>query len=106
MTRLMEFHRQQGHLRAATHRGSTSGGTSSPGLQRRLLLIAREASPHAGHRVRVNRTGWNQSGNRGNRLYRFGSVLVGSQPVQIQNLNLISKKVQNLTKFSKVLQGV
>jgi hypothetical protein len=57
---------------------------------------------------RVNRTGGNRSGNRGNRSYRSGPVLVpvGSQPVQIQILNLNSKKIKNLTKLSKILQRV
>jgi hypothetical protein len=43
--------------------------------------------------ARVYRTGGNWSGNRGNRSYRSGLVPVpaGSQPVQIQNLNLNSK---------------
>jgi hypothetical protein len=57
---------------------------------------------------RVNRTSGNRSGNRGNRSYRSEPVPVpvGSQPVQIQNLNLNSKNEKKLTKFSKILQGV
>jgi hypothetical protein len=54
------------------------------------------------------RVSGNRLGNRGNRSYRSGSisVLVGSQPVQIQILNLNLKNENNLTKFSKILQGV
>jgi hypothetical protein len=55
------------------------------GLQQRAVC---------GAATRVNRTGGNQFEKRGNRSYRSGSVPVpaGSQPVQIQNLNLNSKK--------------
>jgi hypothetical protein len=33
-------------------------------------------------------------------------VLAGSQPSQIQNLNLNSKNEKKLTKFSKIFKGV
>jgi hypothetical protein len=57
--------------------------------------------------IRVHRTGGNGSGNCGNRCYRSGPVPVpiGSQPVQIQNLNLNSKNEknsQNSQKYFKV----
>jgi len=56
----------------------------------------------------VNLTGGNRSGLTGNRSNRSGPVPVptGSQPVQIQILNLNSKKWKILKKFLKIFQGV
>jgi hypothetical protein len=58
--------------------------------------------------TRVNRTGGNRSGNRGNRSNRSGPVPVpaGSQPVQIQILNLNSKNEKISQNSQKILQGV
>jgi hypothetical protein len=62
--------------------------------------------PH--HRLisdRVNRTGGNRPGNRGNQSYRSGPVLVGSQPVQIQNINLNSKNKKISKNTSRCVES-
>ena len=59
------------------------------------------------HTTRIHLTGGNRSGLTGYRSNRSGPVPVwaGTKPVQIQNLNLNSKKWKILKKFLKILQG-
>jgi hypothetical protein len=74
----------------AAARGTRPAGTGGPSSRR----VARHCSCAACVLGMVNRTG-------GNRSYRSGPVPAGSQPVQIQNLNLSSK----MKKSHKILKN-